>query len=61
MPIYSKKDLEKLNKSDKKIFKTSGCRILSDEEMINIKDSMSLLSSSDVKIINDKRKQEKNK
>ena len=51
MAKYTKQVLEKLNKSDKKIFKTSGCRILSNEEMQNINDSLSLLSSADVKII----------
>lgn len=53
MTKYTKKDLEKLNKSYKKIFKTSGCKILSDDEMQNINDSISLLSSSDAKIIKD--------
>ena len=38
-------------KKYKKIFKTSGCRILSNEEIQNINDSMSLLSSDDIKII----------
>ena len=51
MAKLTKKDLEKLNKSYKKIFKESGCRILSEDEIQNINDSMSLLSSSDVKII----------
>ena len=51
MAKYTKKNLEKLNKSYKKTFKESGCRILSNEEMENINDSMSLLSSSDIKII----------
>ena len=51
MAKYNKKDLEKLNKDYKKTFKTSGCRLLSDTEMENINDSLSLLSSSDVKII----------
>lgn len=51
MAKYTKKNLEKLNKHYKKIFKTSGCRILSNDEMQNIKDSISLLSSDDVKII----------
>ncbi len=53
MAKYSKKHLEDLNKSYKKTFKASGCRVLSDEEMNNINDSISLLSSSDVKIIKD--------
>jgi len=53
MAKYTKNKLEELNKSYKKIFKTSGCRILSDEEMNNINDSMDLLSSGDVKIIKD--------
>ena len=51
MAKLTSKNLDKLNKSYKKIFKESGCRILSDDEMLNIEDSMSLLSSSDVKII----------
>lgn len=51
MAKLTSKHLDKLNKSYKKIFKESGCRILSDDEMLNIEDSMSLLSSSDVKII----------
>ena len=51
MGIYTKKDIEKINKKYKKIFKESGCRLLSDEEMQNVSDSMSLLSSGDVKII----------
>lgn len=51
MAKYTKKNLEELNKSYKKIFKTDGCKILSNQEMQNINDSMSLLSSSDVKII----------
>lgn len=51
MGKYTKKDLEKLNKSYKKIFKTSGCRILSNEEIQNINESLSLLSSDDIKII----------
>ena len=51
MAKYTQSELEKLNKSYKQIFKTSGCRLLSNEEMQNISDSMSVLSSSDVKII----------
>lgn len=51
MAKYTKKELENLNKKYKKIFKESGCRILSDQEMDNINESLSLLSSSDVKII----------
>ena len=51
MPKLTKKDLEKLNKSYKKIFKESGCRILSEDEIQNINDSMSSLSSDDVAII----------
>lgn len=53
MAKYTKKHIEKLNKNYKKIFKTSGCKILSDDEMQNINNSMSLLSSNDVKIIKD--------
>lgn len=52
MAKLTKKNLEKLNKHYKEIFKTSGCRILSTDEIQNINDSMSLLSSDDVKIIN---------
>ena len=33
MAKYTKKDLESINKQYKKTFKTSGCRILSNEEM----------------------------
>lgn len=55
MAKYTKKDIEKLNKFYKKIFKSSGCRILSNEEMTNINESMSLLSSGDVKIIEDSK------
>ena len=51
MAQYTQKKLENLNKHYKKIFKASGCRILSDEEVQNISDSMSLLNSNDVKII----------
>ena len=51
MPKLMKKYLEKLNKSYKNIFKTSGCRILSTEEIQNINDNIDQLSSSDVKII----------
>jgi hypothetical protein len=46
MAKYTKKHIEKLNKNYKKIFKTSGCRILSNEQMQNINDSLSLLSSA---------------
>ena len=51
MPKLTKKDLEKLNKSYKKMFKESGCRILSEDEIQNINDSMSSLSSYDAAII----------
>lgn len=51
MAKLTKKQLENLNKTYKKTFKTSGCRILSEEEMQSISESMSLLDSSDVKII----------
>lgn len=51
MTKLTKKDIEKLNKHYKKIFKESGCRILSEDEIQNISDSMSLLSFNDVKII----------
>ena len=56
MAKYSSKEIDKINKSDKKRFKVSGCRILSDEEMTNLEDSISLLDSSDVKIIEDAKK-----
>lgn len=51
MAKYTVKKIEKLNKDYKTIFKTSGCRILSNEEIININDSMDLISSNDIKII----------
>ena len=38
MAKYSKSNLEKLNKSHKNIFKSSGCMILSEEKIQNIID-----------------------
>ena len=51
MPKYSSSELKKINKDHKKIFKESGCRLLSNDEMQNVSDSMKMLDSSDVKII----------
>ena len=51
MAKYSSKELKKINKDYKKMFKESGCRLLSEDEMQNVSDSMKMLDSSDVKII----------